>query len=81
LRRFTQHLGYMSQDPTEITHHIVVPKSQNAKTLAPQPRIAFGIMFDSVRSVLPAVNFNDHSGFETDEIHDIRSNRKLPAER
>jgi len=58
--------------------HIIVPEAHDAKRILRKP----GVSFDIARGigVLPPINLDDQSRFETEKVCNIRSNRNLPAE-
>jgi len=61
-----------------VFQHVVVPKSENAKTLIAQPSIALGIII-RLLSVLSSVDLNHQSHFQTHKIDNIPSQRLLSA--
>jgi hypothetical protein len=73
-KRICNHL----QHAVEIRMHVVVPKSQDTKTLLPKPSIATCIAF---RSMLSTVNLDNQSRLQTNEVGDVRPDRHLSSER
>ncbi len=66
-------------DSLGIVQNLVIPESQHAKTGFFQQQCAF-VVVDDLARVLSAVNFDDKTRFEANEIQDIAEYRLLPAE-
>jgi hypothetical protein len=65
----------------EIAIHIVIPETENAKAGAFERAVAISIArLMTVEIVLTAVDFDDETMLETDEVHDESFSRSLPAE-
>jgi hypothetical protein len=62
-----------------ISKHIMIPKSDHAKSETRQIPSALQIERQIVR-VLPAVNLHDQSCANADEVHDVASDRLLSPE-
>ena len=71
LRDRRDHYVRVSQD-------VVIPKPQDTKAVCVKPSRtrAFGARLDCV---LPAIDFDDQSSFETREIANVRAKRNLAA--
>jgi hypothetical protein len=65
-------------DSIDVLKYIVMPKSQDIKTLIPQPSISLNIV-SNLLAMLSAVDLNDQSFFQTNEVNDVASQRLLPA--
>jgi hypothetical protein len=61
-----------------IYQHVRIPVSNDTKSFRPQASIPHSV---SLRvDMLPAVDLDYQSSFETDEVQDVRSERCLPPE-
>jgi hypothetical protein len=56
----------------------VIPKSQDIETLIPQPSISLNIV-SNLLAMLSAIDLNDQSFFQTNEVNDVAPQRLLPA--
>ncbi len=61
-----------------ITEHVVIPKAHDTKSFSLKPCSAFRVVL-TVECVLPAVEFDNQSTVETNEVDDISSQRNLAA--
>ena len=75
---FHQLFPYDFLDRLNFPQHLMIPESQNAKPLRLKPRCALSII-SRLFSMLPAVQFNNQLLFKTYKIHNVRSDRLLPA--
>jgi hypothetical protein len=69
----------MLHGPICILERVVVPDSDDAKTLGFEPSRALSIMRCYDR-MLAAIDLDDQLPFEADEIYDVSPNRSLPPE-
>jgi hypothetical protein len=69
---------YRLDDRFDFTLHVVVPESQNPEALRPEKVIPPNVVC-SLLGVLTAVQLHYQSGFETNEVTDVRPDRPLPA--
>jgi hypothetical protein len=67
------------QHTLSIRERVVVPKSQHDKLLAAKPIIPHRIFF-SLIGMLAAIQLNNQTVFEANEIDNIGTNRHLPPE-
>src|SRR6266851_1535032 len=67
------------EDALDIAKHLVVPKSQDVKSLSLQPSCS-RIVFNDATRVLPAIDFDDEPSGKAREIDNVRTDRHLPAE-
>jgi len=65
--------------PVRVCQDIMVPETENDKTLCMQPCIAFFFLRFPIR-MMPAVHVNRRLFFKTDRIDDIRPGRMLPPD-
>ena len=70
--------GNYTYHTVDVLKHIVIPESNYLKALRLQPSSSGFIVFGLLR-VLPAVEFDNKFGFESDEIHDVSSDGGLPS--
>jgi hypothetical protein len=69
---------YSIRDTFAVLNDIVVPKSENRKTLRAQPCIALSIVFAIFR-MLSAIKLDNQSSFQANEIDNIATKGLLPA--
>src|SRR5262245_47788896 len=67
------------QDSCQVIDYVVVPESQNYKSLCFQPAVPFRVVVRGFR-VLAAIQFDDQSRLKANEIDDIVTYRLLPLE-
>jgi len=67
-----------SQDALQILKHIVVPEAYDAKSVLREPCVSFDI--SRRLGMLTAIDLNDQSRFETEEVCNVRPNRNLSTE-
>ena len=67
------------QNRARIPQDVVIPEPQHDKPLRFQPCRSIRVVIDSF-CVLPAIGFDHQLVLETDEIHDVTSDRCLPPE-
>jgi len=66
------------RDAGDILRHLVVPYANHLKSLLGQPSVASGIIV-ALSIVLPAVEFNDDSCFQTNKVDDVATDRELAS--
>jgi hypothetical protein len=66
-------------DSIDVLKYIVIPKSQDSKTLISQPSVTLCIK-TSLLSVLSSIHLNHDSLFQTDKVYDITPQRLLSPE-
>src|SRR5690606_33770406 len=74
----TQRYENPLDDPIGVRQHVVVPEPNDPVSLCFQPSRPDAVRF-RLQIVLTAVDLDDQSGREADEIHDVRSKRILPS--
>lgn len=62
----------------DIVPYFIVPKTQDAITIVLKKVGSAGIYFGLI-GMVAAIQFDDKAGFQTGEIHDIRTARDLAA--
>jgi hypothetical protein len=69
------------QNTRQVTVNIIVPESENTKTLAGQRGIALHIArVMPIEIVLSTVNLDDEAVFQTNKVNDVANPGRLPAE-
>ena len=66
------------QHALEVAHNLMVPEPQDPKPLPCQPTVSESI--SSALQMLTAIDFEDNSSIETDEIYDIGADWDLAPE-
>ena len=76
-----QRCVYCLQNTDQIPIHIIVPKSQHAKSIADEMTIAHSISYDvGIEIMLAAIDFDDQLLPQANEIDDEAVARRLAAE-
>jgi hypothetical protein len=77
----TQRVVDQRQDAFHVPIHFVVPETQHSEAVGGKLTVTSGIAPSmGIVIVLTAINFDDETVPETDEIHDMASARGLAAE-
>jgi len=66
-------------DTFDFLQHIMIPESENGKSLVAQPCIPFGVIVTLFR-VLAAIEFDNDSLLQADKVDDVAPQRLLAAE-
>lgn len=74
-----QGCAYPFHDPIHIFYHLVVPEPNDMKSLALEDLGARSVMVCPA-IVLSAIHLDNKTALQTDEIHDVWTNRTLTAE-
>jgi hypothetical protein len=65
----------------EICQHFVIPEPKNYKSLFAKPGITDCLPLRLNDGMLATINLDDESRLRANEVHDVRTDRKLPPER
>jgi hypothetical protein len=65
----------------EICQHFVIPEPKNYKSLCSKPGITRSVPVRLKDGMLATINLDDESRLRTNEVHDVRTDGKLPPER
>ena len=76
----SQRLIYRLQDAGEIAIDVTVPEAENTKARPPQRVVTILVLhLVNAKIVLPAVDFDNETMFQTDKVNNEPLPRRLPA--